>query len=200
MAEPPEALVVRPGRLRIVLVSAGLILCTLLLLCWGAGVVLLADIVDFRLVRIGLILAALCVATIAIYLLLLLYTLALRIELGPERLKLRLPRMRGHLPLPGLVHAELPYEAIASVQRRTEIFSGFGGTRVQRAFSLVTRDDGRLPLGFMVENAAFQYPFDRVAKMIAARAACPEIECRVVRVGGILGAMIHGTPAWNSST
>jgi hypothetical protein len=196
----PEALVVRPGRLRIVLVSAGLILCTLLLLCWAAGVVLLAGIIDFTLVRIGLILVALCVATIAVYLLLLLYTLALRIELGPERLKLRLPRMRGHLPLPGLIRAELPYAAIASVQRRAEIFSGFGGARIQHAFSLVTRDNGRLTLGFMIQGAAFQYPFDRVAKMIAARAVCPEIESRAVHIGGALGAMIHGTPAWSSGT
>ena len=199
MAEPPEALVVRPGRLRIVLVSAGLILSTLLLLCWGAGVVLLAGLIDFRLVRIALILLALCVATIAIYLLLLLYTLALRIELGPERLKLRLPRMRGHLPLPGLIHAELPYEAIASVQHRAEIFSGFGGARVQHAFSLVTRDNGRLPLGFIVENAALQYPFGRVADAIAARATCPRVERGPVRVGSIFGAMIRGMPEWSAS-
>jgi hypothetical protein len=199
MAAAPEVLVVKPGLLRVVLVSAGLILSALLLLFWAAGVVLLAGMIDFILVQIGLILVALGAAAIAVYLLLLLHTLALRIELNPERLKLRLPRMRGHLALPGLIHAELPYEAIASVQRRAEIFSSFGGTKVQYAFSLITRDDGRLPLGFMIENAAFQYPFDRVVKMIATRAACPEIESRAVRVGSILGAMIHGTPAWTSA-
>jgi hypothetical protein len=199
MAGPPEVLVVQPGRLRVILVSAGLILSALLLMCWAAGVVFLAGVVDFMLVRIGLILVAFATAAIAVYLLLLLYTLALRIEVGPERLKLRLPHMRGHLALPGLIRAELPYEAIASVQHRAEIFSSFGGARVQHAFSLVTRDDGRLPLGFMIENAAFQYPFDRIAKTIAARAACPEIESRAVRIGSILGAMIHGTPAWSST-
>ena len=199
MAEAPEALVIQPGRLRVVLVSAGLILSALLLLCWAAGVVLLAGEIDFILVRIGLILVALGVAAIAVYLLLLLYTLALRIELGPERLKLRLPRMRGHLALPGLIRAELPYKAIASVQHRVEIFSSFGGTRVQHAFSLVTRDNGRLPLGFIVENAALQYPFGRVADAIAARAVCPKIERGAVRVGSIFGAMIHGTPEWSGS-
>jgi hypothetical protein len=194
MAGSPEVLIVQPGLLRVVLVSAGLILSALLLTCWAAGVVFLAGMVGFMLVRIGLILAALGVAAIAVYLLLLLYTLTLRIEVGPERLKLRLPRMRGHLALPGLIRAELPYDAIASVQRRAEIFSGFGGARVQHAFSLVTRDSGRIPLGFMIENAAFQYPFDRVADAIAARAACPNIESKAVRVGSILGAMIHGMP------
>jgi hypothetical protein len=194
MAGSPEVLIVQPGLLRVVLVSAGLILSALLLTCWAAGVVFLAGMVGFMLVRIGLILAALGVAAIAVYLLLLLYTLTLRIEVGPERLKLRLPRMRGHLALPGLIRAELPYDAIASVQRRAEIFSGFGGARVQHAFSLVTRDSGRIPLGFTIENAAFQYPFDRVADAIAARAACPNIESKAVRVGSILGAMIHGMP------
>jgi len=199
MAERPQLLVVRPGRLRVVLVSAGLILSALLLLCWTAGVVLLAGEIDFILIQIGLILVALGVAAIAVYLLLLLYTLALRIELGPERLKLRLPRMRGHLALPGLIRAELPYTAIASVQRRAEIFSSFGGARVQHAFSLVTRDDGRLPLGFIVANAALQYPLDSVADAIAARAVCPNVERGAIRVGSIFGAMIHGMPEWRDS-
>jgi hypothetical protein len=180
-------------------VSASLILSALLLMCWAVGVVLLAGMIDFMPVRIGLILVASGVVAIAAYLLLLLQTLALRIELGPERLKLRLPRMRGHLPLPGLIRAELPYEAIASVQHRAEIFPSFGGTRLQHAFSLVTRDSGRLPLGFIIENAAYQYPFGRVADTIAARAACPKIESRAAHVGSIWGAMIHGMPEWSSS-
>jgi hypothetical protein len=199
MAETTEVLVVQPGRLRVVLVSTGLILSALLLLSWASGAVFVASRVDFIPARIILILWALGVVAIGIYLLLLLNTLALRIELGPERLKLRLPRMRGHLPLPGLIRAELPYEAVASVQRRAEIFSSFGDAKLQRAFSLVTRDNGRLQLGFIVENAAFQYPFDRVADAIAARTACPNLERGPVRVGSVFRAMIHGMPEWSSS-
>jgi hypothetical protein len=199
MTETAELLVIKPGRPRVVLVSAGLILCALVLLGWAAGAIFAAGSVDFILARTVVILWAFGVAAVAVYLLLLLNTLALRIELGPERLKLRLPRMRGHLPLPGLIRAELPYAAIASVQHRVEIFSAFGGDRIQRAFSLVTRDSGRMPLGFMVDGAAFQYPFDRVADAIAARAACPKIESRAVRAGSILGAMLHGMPEWSSS-
>jgi len=199
MAETIKPLVVQPGRLRVVLVSAGLILCAVLLLGWAAGAIFVAGRIDLTLARIILILWALGVAAIAVYLLLLLNTLALRNELGVERLKLRLPRMRGYLPLPGLIRAELPYSAIASVQHRVEIFSTFGGGRVQRAFSLVTRDSGRIPLGFMIESAAFQYPFDRVADAIATRAACPNIESKPARIGSILGAMIRGVPEWSGS-
>jgi hypothetical protein len=199
MAGTPEVLIVQPRRLRVVLVSTGLILSAVVLLGWAAGAIFVASTVDFILARIVLILWALGVMAIATYLLLLLNTLALRIELGPERLKLRLPRMRGHLPLPGLIRAELPYEAIASVQHRAEIFSSFGRAGVQHAFSIVTRDSGRLTLGFIVENAAFQYPFGRLADAIAARAACPKVERGPVHVGSIFGAMIHGTPEWSSS-
>jgi hypothetical protein len=199
MAETTDSFVVQPGRSRVVLVGAGLILLAVLLLGWAAGAIFAASWIDFVLAQVVVILWALGVAAIAVYLLLLLNTLALRIEIGPERLKVRLPHMRGHLPLPGLIRAELPYEAIASVQHRVEVFTTFGGGRIQRAFSLVTRDNGRLPLGFMIDNAAFQYPFDRVADAIATRAACPNIESGTVRVGSILGAMIHGMPKWSGS-
>ncbi len=96
MAGTPEVLIVQPRRLRVVLVSTGLILSAVVLLGWAAGAIFVASTVDFILARIVLILWALGVMAIATYLLLLLNTLALRIELGPERLKLRLPRMRGH--------------------------------------------------------------------------------------------------------
>src|ERR1700691_911030 len=138
MTETTEVLVIQPGPLRVVLVSTGLIFCAVVLLGWAAAAIFVAGRTDFIPARIILIVWALGVAAVGAYLLLLLSTLALRIELGPERLKLRLPRMRGHLPLPGLIRAELPYEAIASVQHRAEIFSSFGGARVQHAFSLVT--------------------------------------------------------------
>jgi hypothetical protein len=197
MTETTEVLVIQPGHLRVVLVGTGLILCTVVLLGWAAAAIFAAGGTDFIPARIILVLWALGVVAIGIYLLLLLNTLALRIELGPERLKLRLPRMRGHLPLPGLIRAELPFESIASVQHRAEIFSSFGSPKVQHAFSLVTRDSGRLPLGFIVENAAFQYPFGRLADAIAARAACPKVERGPVHVGSILRAMIHGTPEWS---
>ena len=199
MAETTESFVVQPGRSRVVLVGAGLILLAVLLLGWAAGAIFAASWIDFVLAQVVVILWALGVAAIAVYLLLLLNTLALRIEIGPERLKVRLPQMRGHLPLPGLIRAELPYEAIASVQHRVEIFSTFGRGRVQRAFSLVTRDSGRIPLGFMIESAAFQYPFDRVADAIATRAVCPNIERGAVRVGSVLRAMTRGVPEWSGS-
>jgi len=70
---------------------------------------------------------------------------------------------------------------------------------VQRAYSLVTRDGERLPLGYVVEGEAFQYPFEQAAAMIAERAACSFIERGAVRAGTVYHAMMHGTPDWSAS-
>ena len=67
MAEMTEVLVVQPGRLRVVLVSTGLILSALLLLGWAAGAVFVASKVDFILARIILVLWALGVVAIGIF-------------------------------------------------------------------------------------------------------------------------------------
>jgi hypothetical protein len=196
-AESGETFVVRPGRLRLVLVSTGLVLCAALMLAWAAAACFAANFIDRAAAWIGLIPAALFCVLIAIYLLLSLNAMAFRIELGRERVKLRLPHLRGHLPLPGLIRAELPYDAIASVQYRIEVFGGAG--RRQHAFSLVTRDGDRFALGFIIEGAPFQYPLGRTAALIAERAGCPVITRGAVRIGGLLHAMLHGAPDWNAS-
>lgn len=199
MAEDHEAFVVRPGRPRLVLVSFGLVLCAALMLAWAAAACITASFIDRAAAWIGLIPVALLCVVIAVYLLLCLNAMAFRIELGRERLKLRLPRLRGHLPLPGLIRAELPYEAVASVQYRIEYYGGAGSGRRQHAFSLVTRDGDRFPLGFIIEGAPFQYPLGQTAALIAERAGCPLIARGAVHIGGVLRAMLHGGPDWNAS-
>jgi hypothetical protein len=194
-----DVFVVQPGRLRVVLAGMGLVLCAAVMLLIAAGAVLFAGTIDSIAARAVLVVVALGTAAVAVFLLLYLQTLALRIELGPQRLKLRMPRMRGHLPMLGLIRADIPYDVVASVQGRIELYGGLGRMWVQRAFSLVTRDGERLPLGYVIEDEAFQYPFEQAAAMIAERAACPAIWRDPVRVGSVLRAMIRGAPDWSAS-
>jgi hypothetical protein len=83
-----------------------------------------------------------------------------------------MPRVRGPVPLLGSIKADLPYSAVASVETREEVYSTFGLVTEQRAYSVVTRDGVRLPLGTMVENwsAPLQLRFDQAAARIAERA------------------------------
>jgi hypothetical protein len=195
-ADSGEAFVVRPGRLRLVLVSIGLMLCAALMLGWAAAACILAFLIDSVIGWIVLVPIALLCGAVAAFLLLCLNMMAFRVEVGRERLNLRLPRLRGHLPLPGLIRAELPYDVIASVQYRIEVY---GGGRRQHAFSLVTRDGERIPLGVIIEGAPFQYPLGRAAAMIAEHAACPVITRGTVHIGSVVHAMLHGVPDWNAS-
>jgi hypothetical protein len=195
-AESEETLIVRPGRLRLVLVSIGLVVCAALMLWWAVAVCILAYVVGSIGGWIVLIPVALACVAVAAFLLLCLNAMALRIEVGRERLKLRVPRLRGHLPLLGLVRAELPYDAIASVQYRIEVY---GAGRRQHAFSLVTRDGDRIPLGAIIEGAPFQYPFGRASALIAERANCPLVTRGAVHIGSVFHAMLHGAPDWSAS-
>ena len=189
-----ETFVVRPGLLRVVLLSVLLVVGAAVFLfrgrcrCgdkrqWGSR--------SGRSVALGTVSG--CAGR---YFLLVLSTIAQRIEVGPERLKLRLPRTRGPLPLLGVIRAQLPYGAIASVERREEVYVSFGLVTVQHAFSLVTRDGARLPLGVMAGNWGYQLPFDQAAQKIAERAGCSVIDRGAVRVGGVLRAMARDVPPW----
>jgi hypothetical protein len=189
-----ETFVVRPGLLRVVLLSV-LLVAGATVFIFLAAVAGLIDVSGF-LARGALLLLALFLAALAVYFLLALSTNAQRIEVGPERLKLRLPRTRGPLPLLGLIRAQLPYDAIASVERREEVYVSFGLVTVQHAFSLITRDGARLPLGVMAGNWGYQLPFDQAAQKIAERAGCSVIDRGAVRVGGVLRAMARDVPPW----
>jgi hypothetical protein len=187
-----ETFVLRPGPLRVILLSVGLVFCAGLFLFMAA--VAIAIRIDNLVARSAVFLLALVLVALAIYFLLLLRTTIIRIEVGPERLKLRMPGVRGPLPLLSTVRAELPYSAIASVETHEEIYNSFGLVTVQRVYSLVTRDGVRLPLGVMAENWGAQMRFDQAAAQIAVRAKTSVIERGAVRVGGVLRAMIRDVP------
>ena len=198
MPDEQETYVLRPGRACIVLLTIGLVFCGAVFYFMAA--VCLAIPVDNVLARFALTLLALFLAALATYFLLLLRTTIIRIEVGPERLKLRLPRVRGPLPLLSTIRADLPYGDIVSVEHREEAYVSFGLVTVQRVFSIVTRDGVRIVLGVMAENWGAQMPYDQAAARIAARAHVTVADRGTVRVGGVIRAMIHDVPPWGGET
>ena len=140
-----ETFVLPPATVRVVLVSAGLVFCSAVFLAMTANCAMIK--VDSAIARFALMLAGLVA-----YLLLLLRTNIIRIELTPLRPKLRLPRVGGPLRLLGTIRADIPYTDIASVDTREEVYISFGLAIVQHAYSIVTRDGVRVLLGVMTEN------------------------------------------------
>jgi len=204
MAGGEETFVLRMSRVRLALVGSGLAVCAILFYL-AAAVALMAAVavvidVGNLWARFALGLAALGLAALATYYLLLLRTTIIRIEVGPERLKLRMPAVRGPLPLLRTIRAEIPYGDIASVETREEVYSSFGLVTVQCAFSVLTREGARLPLGVMAENWGAQMRFDEAAARIAARARLAVVDRGAVRVGGVIRAMIRDVPPWSAES
>jgi hypothetical protein len=195
----PQTLVVRFSRWRITLLSLGLVVCAALFLSL-AGFFVWLGLHDLPvLAKAALFLMPLGLVPLSAYLLLLLIPLAVRIEVGPDGVKLKVPRVRGPLPLLGMLHANLSYDDIVSVQRREEVYVGFGVVTVQMAYSLVMRNGGRILLGVMPQNVGAALPFDRAAEQIAARLGPGIVDRGAVRVGGIIRALVRDVPAWNAA-
>jgi hypothetical protein len=196
--------VLRPTLGRRILLFIGLIFCAGLFIgmaaldVWISAVAMPAG-VDSLAARLVMWLGALILLALAVYMLLLLRVTMVRIEVGPQQLSLRLPRTRGPLPVLGTVRAELPYPAIVAVETRQEVYVSFGLVTIQRAFSMVTRDGKRILLGVMAENWGMQLPFDQAAARIASRAGIAVVDRGALRVGGVIRAMLHDVPPWDTT-
>ena len=185
-----QTLVVRFSRWRVFLLSFGLVACAAVFLTL-AGLFVWLGLADLPMLgKTALFLLAFCLVPLSAYPLLLLSALAVRIEVGPASIKLRVPRVRGPLPLIGMTHAELTYDAVLSVQCREEVYVSFGLVTVQIAYSIVTRNGNQILLGVMPQNIGAALPFDQAAEQIAARAGLGILDRGAVRVGGIIRAMV----------
>lgn len=98
-----------------------------------------------------------------------------RVEIGEDKVKLRLPASR-HGPTPFLRYQshDIPYDQIASVEVRREIFGGSVAPVLMQGARLKTKDNKVIPLGFVSEaNVDSTFPFPDIAKQIAVRAGVP---------------------------
>jgi hypothetical protein len=193
-----ETFVAKPGRFRIFVQTAGLSLCAGVFLTLAVVTVMLDAASGLGLVIV--LAVAVAMVALAAFCLVFLTLNAVRIEVGPERLKLRLPRWRGPMPLPSLIRAELPYGDIAAVEHREEIYSSFGLVTIGDAYSLVLRDGTRIRLGWVWQGESNLVPLDRAAERIAQRAGCSVRDRGGVRAGGVVRAITRDVPAWGSET
>jgi len=194
-----DTFLVKPGRLRVFVQTVGLV--------FPAGVFLALAVVpatvfgvEGGLAQAALLLFAVAMVALATFCLLFLSTNLVRIEVGPQTLKVRLPRLRGPLPLPSLIRAEIPYGDIAAVERRDEFYSSFGLVTAQDAYSLVLRDGRRIPLGVLSEHWTKPLPLDAAAERIARRAGLSVRDRGGVPVGGVVRGIVRGSPPWGSET
>lgn len=194
----PETLLVRVGPLKAVLLIFVLVFSALVFLFMSA--VAVAIDVHNLFGRAALLLVGLALLALAIYFLLLTVTARNRVEVLPDRVRLRIADNRGPLSLPWMIRDEIPYGAVQSIETREEVYSTFGLVTILRVFNLVKRDGARLPLGAMAENWGPQMPFDKAAALIAQRAGSAVVDKGTVRVGGVLQAMVKGAPPWTAQS
>jgi hypothetical protein len=189
--------IVSAGPWRIILLAPLLVLAGVVFL-FLALVMVYVDVANLpgRLAFWG---AALGFAAMAIYFLLLAASLALRVEVAPDALRLRIPRWQGVLPWFPWIRAAIPYADIAAVETRDDVYSSFGLTSVQTVYSVATKAGRRIVLGFTSPLATWNYPFDEAAARIARNAGVAVTDRGAVEVGGIIRSIIKGTPPWSAA-
>jgi hypothetical protein len=190
--------IVSAGPWRIILLAPLLVLAGVVFL-FLALVMVYVDVANLpgRLAFWG---AALGFAAMAIYFLLLAASLALRVEVAPDALRLRIPRWQGVLPWFPWIRAAIPYADIAAVETRDDVYSSFGLTSVQTVYSVATKAGRRIVLGFTSPLATWNYPFDEAAARIARNAGVAVTDRGAVEVGGIIRSIIKGTPPWSAAS
>jgi hypothetical protein len=196
-----DTFVVKPGSGRVVIQTLGLVFCAGVFLSLAAFAVFAAVWeTDSAIGRPALLVLAAVLVVFAVFILLFLSANWVRIEVGPQMLRLRLPRLRGPVPLPSLVRAEIAYSDIAAVEHREEMYSSLGLANIQDAYSLVLRDGTRILLGVLAELWGASLPVDQAAERIAQRAGCSVRDRGAVRVGGVIRGFIRDAPPWGSET
>jgi len=192
-----ETFVVRAGFWRIVLLGPLMLIAALVF--FFLALVMLFISVGNVLGKLAMVAIALALALLAAYFLLILSTLAMRVEVGPSQVCFRVPNWRGGVVawLPW-VRAALPYSEIASVETRDEVYSSFGMTSVQTAYCVVSKEGRRIVFAYTSPLANWNYQFADAAKLIADRASIPLNDRGAVRAGGIIRAVIRGTPSWDT--
>lgn len=191
-----ETLVVRAGPLRIVLLAAMFLLGTVVFLAIAVILVVAAYQATNPIGSAAFLLVAVFVVLLTVYLALMPAALASRIEVAPERLRLRLNRQYGLVALPLYDRADLGYQDIQAVESREEFYRVMGLTSGLTAYSLLTRDGRRFRLGAISPQAGWNLPYDEAAALIARRAGMSVTDRGGVRCGGMVRTLKRGLPPW----
>jgi membrane protein YdbS with pleckstrin-like domain len=132
---------------------------------------------------IGLVIMAAAFSILMLLVLIeLLASLRMRVELGPDKVKMTLPSGRGPTPMLFYKTHVVPYDQVQSVETRREVYGGSLVPVLLKGARLITKDGKSIPIGYVSEaNLDPAFPFPEIAKKIAERARLPLIDRGNVR-------------------
>jgi hypothetical protein len=131
----------------------------------------------------GLIVLALGFTAIMLLLLFeLLFSLRARIVLGEKGVRLSLPVSRFGMPAFSYRRAEIPYDQIAAVETRCEIYGGSIAPVMMREARIITKDGKQHSLGWVSEaDTDPLFPIKDIAERICRNCGIAAIDCGSVR-------------------
>ncbi|MEZ5774097.1 MAG: hypothetical protein R3D33_05150 [Hyphomicrobiaceae bacterium] len=129
------------------------------------------------------------------------YTYRKRVDLGETAVGLCVPVWRGSTPTLSYVKRKIPYDQVAAVETRGEIYKAAGVPTLLKAACVVTKDGERIHLGYQHETSEdSSFKVGEIAEEIARRAGVPVSDKGIVRVGSHAVAAMHGTtPPWDKA-
>lgn len=121
------------------------------------------------------------------------------LHLGPDSVRMVLPNWRGPMPMFPYTEIEIPYDQIAAVETRGEIYRYLVMPTLMRSVSILRKDGERFTLGYLRENTTDPaVPFNEVARRIAERAGVSVNQRGVVDCGNRFRVMVQDEPSWDS--
>ena len=122
------------------------------------------------------------------------------LHLGPEVVRMVLPNWRGPMPLFPYTEMEVPYDQIAAVETRGEIYRYLLLPTLMRSVSIVRKDGERFTLGYIRENTTDPaVPFNEVAQRLAEGAGVGVTRRGVVDCGNRFRVMVQDEPGWDTA-
>jgi hypothetical protein len=98
-------------------------------------------------------------------------SLRTRISLGAKALHMTVPNGRGPTPFLKYASHDIPYDQIAAVETRREIYGGWLAPVLLQGARVVTKDGRNIRIGYVNEaNIDPAFPYPEIARQIAARA------------------------------
>lgn len=122
----------------------------------------------------------------------------MRVELHEDQMNFVIPTWRGPTPFGPVMEKQIPYNEIADIEQRGELYKFWGALGLRQASSITTHKGDRYVLGYVTENDADEaIPFEKISKSLSQRLDKPIAHKGCVDAGTQLGAMFRGTPEWD---
>lgn len=109
-------------------------------------------------------------AIMVILFLQLLFAVRARVSIGKQAVAITLPKGRGPTPMLFYNSRRIPFDEIAEVETRREIYGAPLAPVLMRGARLITKDDEKIPLGYVNEYDVDTFPVMIIANKIAERA------------------------------